>query len=147
MPRLARAEYQPGLHHVSARGNRKQPVFLDDRDRARYHAMLGRTVVRCGWLCLAYCQMGNHVHLLIETTEPNLGTGMHWLQGGYAQQFNRRHGFSGHLFQDRFHAEPVLSDAHLWMAAVYIANNPPNAGLCETARDWPWSSSAAIRST
>lgn len=145
MPRLPRAEYEPGVYHVSARGNRKQDIFVDDRDRARYHAMLGRAVRRCDWFCLAYCQMGNHVHLLIETTTPNLGVGMHWLQGGYAQYFNYRHGLSGHLFQDRFHAEPVRTDAHVWMAAVYIANNPLNAGLCRAASDWPWSSYAAIR--
>ncbi len=43
-----------------------------------------------------YRPMGNHMHLIIETVEPNLGVGMHRLQGGYAQYFNRRHGFVGH---------------------------------------------------
>ena len=61
-------------------------------------------------MCLSYCLMGNHVHLLIETREPNLGIGMHRLHGGYAQYFNRRHGFVGHLFQDRYEAVTIAND-------------------------------------
>ena len=90
---------------------------------------------RTGWRILSYCLMGNHMHLLIETQEPNLGTGMHRLHGGYAQYFNRRHGFSGHLFQDRYDSVTIENDAQLWTAAAYIARNPVTAGLCRTATD------------
>ncbi len=95
-------------------------------------------------MCLSYCLMGNHVHLLLETRTPNLGAGMHRLHGAYAQYFNRRHGFSGHLFQGRFDAPPIESDPQLWMTAAYIARNPVDAGLCREPADWPWSSHAAI---
>jgi putative transposase len=144
MPRLARAEPESGLYHVTARGNRKQPIYADERDRKRQLSILGRAVVRMDWSCLSYCQMGNHFHLLVRTRSRNLGRGMHGLQGVYAQYFNRRHGFSGHLFQNRFDAKPVTSDTHLWMTAAYVANNPVRAGMCERAGDWPWSSHAAI---
>ena len=60
---------------------------------------------------------------------------MHCLHGSYAQYFNRRHGFVGHLFQDRYKAVPITSDAQLVMASSYIALNPVEAGLCETAID------------
>ena len=146
MPRKPRAECEPGIHHVTARGNRKQQIFVDDQDRHRYLTLLGRVTGRSAWHCLAFCLMGNHVHLLIETTHPNLGEGMHWLQGVYAQAFNRRHALTGHLFQDRFHARPVRGDAHLWLTAAYIANNPVAAQLCTAPAEWPWGSYAAIRS-
>jgi putative transposase len=142
--RLPRAEYETGIYHVTARGNRGEPIYVDDADRIRYLSMLGRVTTRMEWLCLSYCQMGNHVHLLIETRLPNLGAGMHRLHGPYAQYFNHRHRLSGHLFEDRFHDEPIKSDAHLWMAAPYIARNPVRAGLCKKAIDWPWSSHASI---
>ncbi len=145
MPRSARAEYEPGLYHVYARGNRKEPIYLDDVDRWRYLGMLRKTVNKTGWMCLSYCLMGNHMHLLIETRQPNLGWGMHGFHGGYAQYFNRRHGFCGHLFQDRFKGVPIESDAQLCMTAAYIARNPVRAGLCATPEDWQWSSHAAIR--
>lgn len=146
MPRLPRAEFETGVYHVTARGNRKQLIFVDDKDRARYLSMLGRATVRTAWRCLGFCLMGNHVHLLIETRVPNLGVGMHWLQGIYAQSFNRRHKFTGHLFQDRFHAVSIRSDVQIWRTASYIATNPVTAELCATPADWPWSSFAAIRS-
>jgi putative transposase len=142
--RHPRGEYESGIYHVTARGTRREDIYLDDADRRRYLAMLGRVTTRMEWFCLSYCEMGNHVHLLIETRLPNLGTGMHRLHGLYAQYFNRRHGYSGHLFGDRFHGEPIRSEAHLWMVAPYIVRNPVRAGLCATPLDWPWSSHASI---
>ena len=99
MPRRPREELADAIHHVYARGNDRRAIYLDDGDRAAYLAMLGRVVVMKGWRCLAYCLMDNHVHLLIETPEPNLGSGMQRLHGLYAQSHNERHGRSGHLFQ------------------------------------------------
>jgi putative transposase len=144
MPREPRAEHEPGLYHVFARGNRKAPIYADDRDRRKYLDMLGRVTRRMRWRCLGYCLMGNHMHLIIETVEPNLGSGMHRLQGGFAQYFNRRHGFVGHLFQDRFNAVLVKSDAQLWAVCAYVARNPVKAGLCATPEQWAWSSHAAV---
>lgn len=144
MPRRPRAEYESGVYHVYARGNRKQPIYANDADRERYLATLGRITIRMRWRCLSYCQMGNHVHLLVETRMPNLGTGMHRLHGAYAQYFNRRRKLSGHLFEHRYGSKPIVTDAQFWVTAAYIANNPVVAGLCASPSEWPWSSHAAI---
>jgi hypothetical protein len=88
--------------------------------------------------------MPNHVHLLAETPRPNLGPGMQRLHGDYARRFNERHGRSGHVFQGRYGAVRMRSDAQLWMTARYIARNPVAAGLCDTPDDWEWSSHQAI---
>jgi REP element-mobilizing transposase RayT len=129
---------------VFSRGNRRQPIYTDERDRWRYLALLRQVVERMEWLLLCYCQMGNHVHLLIETRTPNLGAGMQRLHGGYARFFNQRHKLTGHLFQDRYDWAPVRNDPQLWTVAAYIANNPVKAQFCRTAADWPWGSHAAI---
>jgi putative transposase len=142
MPRPPRQELAGAIHHVFARGNAQQAIYLDDADRERYLAMLGRAVVRQQWRCLAYCLMDNHVHLLLETPVPNLGRGMQWLQSLYAQAFNRRHGRSGHVFQGRFGAVRMKSDAQLLLAARYIARNPVEGGLCGQPGEWQWSSHA-----
>jgi REP element-mobilizing transposase RayT len=144
MPRLPRFESTAGLYHVYARGVRRLPIFVDDRDRWRYLGFFARVTERVRWRCLSYCLMGNHMHLLIETREPNLGVGMHRLHGSYAQYFNRRYGHSGHLFKDRYDAVPIQNDAQLWLTAAYIARNPVKAGLCRTPGDWRWGSHAAI---
>ena len=119
-------------------------IYANDADRWRYLGILGRVTERMDWMCLSYCLMGNHVHLLLETRSPNLSAGMHRLHGAYAQYFNRRHVLSGHLFQGRFDSPRIESDPQLWMTAAYIARNPVDAGLCREAADWPWSSHAAI---
>jgi REP-associated tyrosine transposase len=139
-----REEEQGAIHHVYARGNRRQDIFLDDNDRRVYLAMLRKVVQRHRWSCLAFCLMTNHIHLLVETPDPNLGLGMKRLHGPYAQAFNTRHKKVGHLFQGRYGAERVTSDAQLIATLRYIALNPVEAGLCEDARDWRWSSYALL---
>src|SRR5687768_12920597 len=79
--------------------------------------------------------MDNHVHLLLETREANLGVGMGRLHGSYAQHFNSRHGTSGHLFQGRYGSARITTDERLWTLAVYIAMNPVVAGLCRRPDD------------
>src|SRR5262245_15334685 len=140
----ARAEEEGAIHHVYARGNRRQVIFIDARDRLTYLARLRGVVERCRWSCLAYCLMDNHVHLLLETPTPNLGDGMRRLHAAYAQTFNARHGKVGHLFQGRYGNERVTSDAQLAATLRYIALNPVEAGLCADPRDWRWSSYALL---
>jgi putative transposase len=144
MPRKPRDEVGGAVQHVYARGNAKQLIYLDDVDRSRYLALLAQAVRRYRWRCLAFCLMDNHVHLLLETPLPNLGSGMQRTHGLYAQSFNRRHGRSGHLFQGRFGSVLVTSHAQLLMTVRYIARNPVEACLCEEAAQWPWSSHGAL---
>ena len=139
MPRKPRQEEAGAIHHVFARGVVKRPIYLDEQDRVRYLGMLTEVVRRFDWQCLSYCLMGNHVHLLVQTPEPNLGVGMRWLHGTYAASFNERHGYSGHVFQGRYKNERVSTDAQLLVAAAYVALNPVAAGLCARPADWPWS--------
>lgn len=141
MPR--HREEGPGVvHHVYARGVRRQPLFLGDEDYEQYIRLLVRTIESYRWRALGFCLMPNHLHLLIETPEPNLGAGMQWLQSRYAITFNERHGRTGegHVFQGPYGSKPVLDERYLLTVAAYIIGNPVTAGLCEAPEDWPWSS-------
>jgi putative transposase len=144
MPRPPRIELAGGIHHVFNRGAAKQTIFIDDRDRQAYLLTLNRVVRQMSWSCLSYCLMGNHMHLLIETPEPNLSRGMHLLHGSYAQRFNKRHTKAGHVFGARFKNNLVRNDVQFWVTAGYIARNPVKAGLCRTPEAWPWSSHSAL---
>ncbi|MEA2349324.1 MAG: REP-associated tyrosine transposase [Thermoleophilaceae bacterium] len=143
MARQPRAETEPGIHHVFARGNDRGLIFRNDGDRRVYLRLLAEAIARMSWRCLSYCLMDNHVHLLVETQEPNLGVGMHRLHGGYAQFFNRRYSRVGHLFQGRFGSVRVESDQQLWTVVRYVALNPVEANYCVTPDDYPWSSHGA----
>ena len=144
MPRKPREELEGAVHHVYARGNARQLIFFANGDREMYLAMLGNTVARTGWRCLAYCLMENHVHLLVETPRANLGAGMQRLHSAYAHWLNRRARRCGHVFQGRYGANRITTDAQLWVTVRYIAHNPVEADLVPTADAWPWSSHAAL---
>jgi putative transposase len=142
--RQARNETEAGLSHVYARGVERRLIFGDDDDRRLYLSLLTGVARRFRWHVLAYCLMPNHVHLLIETTEPNLGRGMHMLHGVYAQAFNKRWTRVGHLFQSRFGSRIVHDEVQLAVVLAYIAVNPVAAGLCADPVDWAWSSHRAL---
>jgi REP element-mobilizing transposase RayT len=129
---------------VFARGNWRQVIYPAETDRELYLELLAQAVKRQRWRCLSYCLMNNHVHLLIETPEPNLGAGMHRMHGLYAQAFNRRYRRHGHLFQGRFGSVLMRTDEHLLVTARYIALNPVQAKLCRRPEEWPWSSHCAV---
>jgi REP element-mobilizing transposase RayT len=133
-----------GIHHVYARGNDRARIFRTDEDREDYLRLLGRVTVRKRWRCLAYCLMDNHVHLLIETREPNLANGMQRLHGCYAQAYNERYARRGHLFQGRYGSRPIKSDEQLWATIAYIAHNPVEAGMCDSPERYRWSSHPRI---
>lgn len=144
MRRRARLEEPGAIHHVFARGNNKAPIFLCDDDRVAYLRMLGEQMRASSWNVLAYCLMGNHVHLLVETPQPNLAEGMWGLHRGYARAVHGRAGRIGHMFNERYGSSRVFDDARLRGLLAYLALNPVEAGFCAEPEDWRWSSYARL---
>src|SRR3972149_4573760 len=140
MARPLRIEYPGALYHVTARGNAREAIFRDDPDRGAFLVILGRVVERYNWLCHAYCLMGNHYHLLVETPDGDLSKGMRQLNGLYTQRSNRRHRRVGHIFQGRYKAILVDKDSYLLELCRYIVLNPVRAHLVKSVERWPWSS-------
>lgn len=138
MTRPLRVELANGTYHVFARGNAKQEIFFDDRDRRSFVGVVRDSLRRFHWTCLTYCLMPNHYHLVLRTAKPNLSQGMRHVNGVYAQRFNRRHDRCGHLFQGRFGATLVESDEHILELIRYVVRNPVRAGLVERADSWRW---------
>ena len=143
MTRPLRIEYPEAVYHVTSRGNAREKIFKDDQDREKILEVLDSVVKRYNWLCHAYCLMGNHYHLLIETPDANLSIGMRQLNGVDTQAYNRRHKKTGHVFQGRFKAILIQKENHLLELCRYIVLNPIRARIVERPEDWKWSSYAA----
>ncbi len=126
--------------HVTSRGNARQPIVIEDRDRALFLERLAHVIDRFGWRCHADCLMDNHYHLLIATPQPNLSRGMRQLTGTYTQAVNRRHQRVGPVFQGRFAAILVEPEASLLELCRYVVLNPVRAKLVPHPRRWAWSS-------
>ena len=140
MARPLRVEFPHAVYHLTSRGNARQNIVRDDRDRAAWLAVLDQVIERFGWLCHASCLRDNHYHLVVETPRPNVSGGMRQLNGVYTQQFNRRHRRVGHLLQGRFKAILVEKDPHLLELCRYVVLNPVRAGLVARPERWCWSS-------
>ena len=62
-----------------SRGDRREAIFLDERDREEFLRTLGQACAKTGWEVHAYCLMSNHFHFVMETPQANLVVGMQWL--------------------------------------------------------------------
>lgn len=140
MHRPPRLEYQNALYHVTSRGARRGAIFRDDDDRTRWLAILATALRACDAHVFAYCLMGNHYHLVVQTRQANLSVLMHRINSIYSPAFNRRHGQCGSLLESRFKAVHVDRDAYLLQACRYVDLNPVRAGLVESPVEWAWSS-------
>src|SRR5436309_394590 len=145
MARKLRVEYSGAIYHVMNRGDRREAIFLDDLDRQRFLETLSETCTRTDWQIHAFCLMGNHFHLVLETPQPNLVVGMKWFLGTYTLRFNHRHKLFGHLFSGRYKALPVDGSGNGYLRTVcdYVHLNPVRAQLLTAERPlrtYPWSS-------
>lgn len=140
MSRPLRIEFPGACYHVTSRGDRREAIYGDEQDRTAFLNVLQGGMQRFDVSLLAYCLMGNHYHLVLLTAQANLSRLMRHVNGVYTQDFNRRHGLVGHLFQGRFKAVLVDSDAYLMTLCRYVECNPVRAGLVAQASDWAWSS-------
>ena len=129
MARKPRIHFPGALYHVITRGNRRQGIFLDEKDLQRFLTYLSDCKNRFPFRLYAYALMKNHLHLLIEVEENPLSRIMQSLLFGYARYFNRRYGEVGHLFQGRYKAILCDKDAYLLELVRYIHLNPVRAKI------------------
>jgi putative transposase len=143
MARLARIVI-PGIpHHVTQRGNRRQPVFFGGGDYRAYLALLAEHARAAGVGVWAWCLMPNHVHLMLMPPEPDaLRACLADAHRRYSSMVNLREGWRGYLWQGRFASCP-MDERHALACARYIELNPVRAQLAKRPQDWPWSSARA----
>jgi putative transposase len=140
MARFARVVH-PGLpYHVTHRGNRRAAVFFSDVERQAYLDVLGEYGREYSMDVWGYCLMTNHIHLLVTGQHENsLANAIGRAHMRYARWLSRWHGWSGHLWANRFFSTP-LDDHHMRAAIRYIEQNPVRAGLVTRCEDYAWSS-------
>jgi putative transposase len=143
MARLAGLVVSSVPHHVTQRGNRRQPVFFGDDDYRAYLSLLTEHTRAAGVAAWAWCLMPNHVHLMLTPPSPDaLRAALADAHRRYSRMINFREGWRGYLWQGRFASCP-MDEAHALAAARYIELNPVRARLAAKPEDWPWSSARA----
>jgi REP element-mobilizing transposase RayT len=104
MTRPLLIDFPDALYHATSRGDRREPIFVDDADRLALLDVLAMDCERFEADVHAYCLMGHNDHLVVATPQGKLSALMRHLNGTYTQRFNRRHGKVGHVFLGRFKA-------------------------------------------
>ncbi|MDH4085020.1 MAG: transposase [Nitrospira sp.] len=137
-PRLSLPSYP---HHVTQRGNNRQPIFLAPNDYEVFLECLREAKRKCRARLYAYVLMTNHVHLLVEPEqEGGLGRFMQSVGRRYVRYINDAHARTGTLWEGRFKSAVVSRDEYLIMCSRYIELNPVRAGMVRHPQDYRWSS-------
>jgi REP element-mobilizing transposase RayT len=140
MARQLRIEFEEAFYHITSRGNLRDRIFFDDKDREKFLEILQRTKERYSYLLHAYTLMDNHYHLLIDTPKANISRIMQNINTSYTVHINRKYRRSGHLFQGRFKGLVVDKDEYLVTLSRYIHLNPVRANIVQKPEEHRWSS-------
>jgi putative transposase len=141
MARLPRYIVPDQPQHVIQRGNNRSPIFLAPADYGLYRELLAAAAAAHDCAIHAYVLMTNHVHLLLTPRESaSIPDTMQALGRRYVRHINNREHRSGTLWEGRYRATVIDSEAYLLACCRYIELNPVRAGMVRHPRDYPWSS-------
>ena len=105
-----------------ARGIERRSIFRYDEDRDDFIDRLNRILAETTTPCYAWALMPNHFHLLLRTGAVPISNIMRWLLAGYAQAFNRRHRWHGHLFRNRYKSILCQTENRSWASCNCSCN-------------------------
>lgn len=142
MPRLARNLLEgKQLFHIMVQGIKKENIFYEEKEKYEYIKLMNKYKEEYKLNVLAYCMMNNHAHMLIEVNSiNNLTLYMHKLNTSYAIYYNKNKSRVGYVYRDRFKAQVIKDERHMYNCILYIHNNPVKAGICKQAKDYKFSS-------
>ena len=141
MPRKPRIQWPGQPQHVIQRGNNREPCFFASADYSYYLRVLGEALRLYDCELHAYVLMTNHAHLLVTPrVNHSISRLMQTTGRKYVQYINRNSRRSGTLWEGRYKASLVDSDAWLLTCMRYIEMNPVRAGMNSHPSTYQWSS-------
>jgi len=141
MPRLRRYVLPGQPQHVIQRGNNRCPIFIADEDYGCFRHYLARACDLHGCHIHAYILITNHIHLLITPDkEDSISQTMQSIGRRYVQYFNHTYQRTGTLWEGRYKATLIDTEAYLLTCSRYIELNPVRANMVAHPADYRWSS-------
>ena len=140
MPRGPRKLSATGVYHIMTRGTNKQEIYVGYSDMKKFMKILSNARRIHSFKLYAFCLMPNHNHLVVKDQNNSIHRFMQLINVSYARYFNWKHNRVGHLFQDRYRSEEILTESQLLACIRYVHNNPYKAGMVSSLEKYPWSS-------
>ncbi len=140
MARKKREWYPGAMYHVMSRGNRRAEIFKDHMDHLYFLELIGTVKERYPFKIHSVCLMTNHFHIAIETEDTELWRIMQKILSVYAEEYNHRHHYTGHLFEGRYTACLIKDDRYFLEVSRYIHLNPVKAQMVREPLAYKYSS-------
>ena len=140
MARKKRIWYPGAIYHVISRGTRKAEIFKDHNDYIRFLEYLEKVRKMYPFDIHTLCLMTNHFHMLVETQDFDLSLIMQKFLSQYAQSFNLKYNYTGHLFESRYTASIIEDESYFLEVSRYIHLNPVRANMVNEPQAYDYSS-------
>ena len=140
MGRKPRVEFKGAIYHVIKRGNNRDYIFDQRKDKESLLRYIKYAKEDGGFNLMGYVIMDNHYHMIIQTQEKPLNKIMLTINNRYSKDYNKRHNRSDHVFGGRYKGILVLDDKYLFSLLRYIHHNPVRAKICKKIAQYKWSS-------
>lgn len=142
MPRKNRQWIENRMYHITARGNRKNDIFIDEEDFRVYLMYMEESLdyYEKEFEIISYCLMRNHIHIQLKTSTTHMGYFIGRIHNFYAKYFNNKYNYVGHLFQERYASQIIDKDSYAIETSRYIHLNPVRASIVSKPEEYRWSS-------
>lgn len=144
MARRKREWFPGAMYHIMHRGVRRKDLFEEEMDYQVFLEILKSGLKKYECILHAYCLMTNHIHLLLETTDVEIGKFMKFLSERYAMYMNHKYLYRGHVFESRYKSCLVTKDDYFLQTSRYIHLNPVKAKMAVHPEEYRWSSYKTI---
>jgi len=141
MAGIRRLYYHNAVYHVCIRGNNKQYILQEEKDKIIFLKSLEKFRARFRFKLYGFVAMDNHAHLIIQTNSlANISKIMHAITLSYSVKFRRKYNYTGYVWQGRFRSNVIEGERYILECIDYIHNNPVRAKIVDKIIDYPWSS-------
>ena len=145
MGRKPRVEFQDAIYHVIQRGNNREYIFSKSADKSYLLSIIEEIKQDIPFQLLGYVIMDNHYHLMVKRGIVDLHKIMQRINNLYSKNYNKQNNRTGHVFEGRYKGILVKDDKYLLSLLRYIHQNPVQAHICKSVKDYPWSSDRLYR--
>jgi len=124
-------------YHVTARANRREMILDSGLSKELFLSVVKRAKRKFSFRIENFSIMGNHFHLVIAPGKgESLSAIMQWIMSVFAMAYNRIHGFTGHVWGERFFSRIIAGLRELIAIFEYIDENPVKANQVDNRRMW-----------
>lgn len=126
---------------VSSVANGRRPILRSDKMARLLIDVLQDNRSKGRFLLHEFVVMPDHFHLILTPAEDvSLEKAVQYIKGGFSFRAKRELGYAFLIWQESFTNHRIRDEGDYDRHRAYTHENPVEAGLCEAAQEYPYSS-------